>query len=77
MLHRLTTCNYSRRAINCDATLRITPSKERMRISGALRLAKKRYADDEHDQWRMRCMPVVEHLLSPTDRHCTESISCY
>ena len=35
--------------------------------NGALRLAQQRYADDEHDKCLMCCMPLVEHLLFPTD----------
>ena len=69
MLHRLTTCNHSHKAIDwyCDVALRIAPSKEMMHIIGAIRLAQQRYADDEHDKSLMCCMPLVEHLLSPTE----------
>ena len=69
MLHRLTTCDHSHKAIDwyCVVALRIAPSKEMMHIIGALRLAQQRYADDEHDKWLMCCMPLVEHLLFPTD----------
>ena len=69
MLHRLTTCTHSLKAIDwyCDAALRIAPSAEMMHIIGAIRLAQRRYSDGEQNKWMMCCMPLIEHLLSPTD----------